>query len=251
MTSQADFRAALLDAAQPVPAGLTDGAGQPAGRRYAVYRNNVAVSLREALAEGFPAVQRLIGEENFARVAGLFLRREPPVSPLMMHYGAGFPDFLARFEPLKKIGYLADVARLELALRRSYHAADATPADAAMLQALDEDRLLRTRMTIAPAVQVIGSAWPLLAVYRYTMTPGRPKPQPRAEDVIVLRPEFDPEPHLLPPGGRGFVTALTRGGTFGAALDAAGDEFELGPVLSLLLQNGAIAAILPPDDRKT
>ena len=45
-------------------AGVSAGAGRPAGRRYAVYLNNVAVSLTEALATGFPAVAALLGEES-------------------------------------------------------------------------------------------------------------------------------------------------------------------------------------------
>ncbi|MDJ0820427.1 MAG: DNA-binding domain-containing protein [Paracoccaceae bacterium] len=243
MTSQAAFRTALLDAAQPVPPGLTDGKGRPAGRRYAVYRNNVAVSLREALATGFPAVEKLIGAENFAHVAGVFLRSAPPVSPLMMHYGAGFPEFLAGFKALGHIQYLAEVARLELALRRSYHAADAPVADPAILQSLDEEALMAAHMTLAPAVEVVRSPWPLWSIYTFTMTPGAPKPEARTEDVIILRAEFDPEPHLLPAGGAAFITALSNGAPFGEAVDAAGDAFDLGATLSLLLQGGAITDI--------
>ena len=126
MSRQSAFRAAILDADRPAPPDLLDGLGRPTAKRFNVYRNNVAVSLTEALEAGFPATARLLGDANFRAVAGRFLRASPPDSPLMMHYGAGFPDFLASLDALASMGYLADVARLEQALRTAYHAADHT-----------------------------------------------------------------------------------------------------------------------------
>ncbi len=235
------FRAGLMDATRPVPDALTDGAGRPAGRRFDVYRNNVAVSLREALETGFPAVAKLIGPENFSRAAGMYLRAAPPDSPVMMHYGTGFPAFLAGIEALRGIGYLPCVARLELALRASYHAADAPVLDAARLAALDEDSLMRARLTVAPATRVLRSPWPVRSIHRYALIPGSPKPQARAEDVVVTRPAFDPATNLLPPGGADFLTTLQGGGCFGDALAAAGTAFDLSATLSLLLQQGAFS----------
>lgn len=243
MTSQSAFRQSLLDGTQPVPDGLIDSKGRPAGRRYAVYRNNVAVSLREALVTGFPAVAKLIGTENFDKVAGLFLRQSPPESPLMMHYGAGFPEFLEGFEPLRHLGYLADVARLELAMRRSYHAADSSPMDPARLVNLEEDQLLAACLGIAPSVQVLQSKWPVLSVYRYVLDPTSPKPTPTPQDVIILRPELDPVPHALPQGGAAFVLALQAGQRFGEALEQAGDAFDLPALLGLLIPSNALTEL--------
>lgn len=234
------FRDALLRADVPVPEGLTDGAGRPAGRRMDVYRNNIAVSLSEALETGFPAVAKLIGPQNFSRAAGMYLRAEPPTSPLMMHYGAGFPAFLEGVEALRSIGYLSDVARLELALRQSYHAADGAVFDTALLAALDETTLSSARLGLAPSVQVLCSPWPVLSVYRFTMAKDQPKPLARAEDVLITRPEFDPVPHLLPSGGAAFVSALAEGKSFGTAAADAGTDFDLPATLTLLLQQGAI-----------
>ena len=241
--SESVFRQGLLDASVPVPDGLMDGDGRAAGRRYSVYRNNVAVSLREALAAGFPAVERLIGEENFARVAGVYLRQEQPGSPLMMHYGAGFPAFLESFAPLSHLGYLPDVARLDLMMRQSYHAADAAPVDPSVLQGLDDDRLARARLRLAPSARLLRSAWPVLSIWRFTMEPDRPKPVTQAEDVLILRHAFDPAPHLLPPGGAIFLSTVMAGKNFGAAMQAAGDDFEIGRVIGLLLENGALVAL--------
>lgn len=243
---QDQFRAALLDPAQPVPEGLTDGAGAPAGRRYSVYRNNVAVSLTEALIEGFPVVTKLLGAVNMKGLAGLYLRRHPPTSPILMLYGDSFPDFVATVAQVAHLGYLADVARIDLALRHSYHAADADAVDPAALAALPPEALVAARLTLAPALRLIRSPWPIHAIWRFNTEDGAPKPEPGGQDVAVLRPGFDPEPHLLPPGGAACIAALMSGATLGEAHDAGvteTPEFDLSQVLSILLAGGAICDI--------
>ncbi len=176
-------------------------------------------------------------------MAGLYLRAAPPDTPLMMHYGAGFPDFLDSLAPLAHLPYLGDVARIELALRRSYHSADSVPADASHLQSLDENRLLSARLSLAPSLRVLHSRWPAFGIWAYNLRPGGPKPEAGAQDTLILRAEFDPEPHLLPPGGFAFVQSLASGATLEAALGVAGNGFDPGPVLTLLLASHAITGI--------
>lgn len=244
--SQDIFRAALLDAAQPIPDGLIDGQDRPAGRRYNVYRNNVAVSLTEALRQGFPVITKLLGQQNMDGLAGLYLRAHPPGSALMMHYGAEFPDFVASLPQLAHLGYLPDVARLELALRRSYHAADATPIDPGDLGARSPEALLNTRLILAPALELIRSPWPIHAIWLFNTEDNAPKPAPVAQDVVILRPEFDPLPHALAPGGGAFIAALNAGQTLGSAHDAAlaeAPDFDLAASLALLISGGAITSL--------
>ena len=245
IVDQSTFRAALLNPEAERPKGLTDGAGQPAGRRFDVYRNNVAVSLTEALETAFPVLRKLLGESNFKLLAAAFLRQHPPSSPLMMFYGREMPDFLSEFSPTRGTGYLPDVARLELMIRESYHAADATPADPAVLQSLSPDDLMATRIQLAPSAGLLRSSWPVHSIWRFNTETDAPKPQMAAEDVLVLRPDMDPEPHLLPPGGGAFVAALSKGATFGEAMDAGGqtEGFDLGQTLTLLIQTQAMTKI--------
>lgn len=246
VVSQDTFRAALLDGARPVPDGLIDGNAHPAGRRYNVYRNNVAVSLTEALREGFPVVSKLLGQQNMDGLSGLYLRAHPPNSPLMMFYGESLPDFISGLPQLSHLGYLPDVARLELAMRRAYHAADTIPINPEDLGALNPDALMAAQFKLAPAVQLIRSAWPVHAIWRFNTEDGAPKPTAQAEDVLVLRPEFDAEPHLLPPGGGAFIAALWQNAPLGAAHDIAlaeTAEFDLGALLALLLQGNALLSL--------
>ena len=243
--SQTTFHAALLDSTQPVPEGLSDGKGRPAGRRFSVYRNNVAVGLTDALATSFPVIAKLIGDENFRRVAGLFLRQHPPRNPMMMTYGAGLPAFLDSFRPLQYLGYLPDVARLEQALRIAYHAADARPIDPAILQNLPPDALAQTHFTLAPATQIIPSRWPIHAIWAFNMEDG-PKPQPGPQTVLITRPDYDPQMTSVAPGTAAFITALQTGETLSDATDTATTTdpgFALTPALSLLLETQAITDI--------
>lgn len=238
-----DFLPPLLDPEQPTPAGLQDGIGNPAGRRFDVYRNNVILSLVTALEQGFPAIVKLLGATSFAAGARLFVRDHPPQSQLLMHYGAAFPAFLEAAAPLAHLGYLGDVARLELALRRSYHAADTTPIDPATLAAIPPEALATTRLTLAPAVQLLRSRWPIHAIWAYNMVPGSPKPQQQPQDVLITRPDYDPVPHVLPAGGAAFVHALMTGQTLGEAHDSAlteHDTFDPAETLGLLIGSGAV-----------
>jgi hypothetical protein len=250
MTDQKTFRAALLDVKQPVPAGLTDGAVQPAGRRYDVYRNNVVVSLIDALKTAFPLVQKLIGMQNFDNIAPLYVRAHPPKSPLMIFCGTEFPNFLRDFKPLSHIGYLADAAELDLALRMAYHAADTSPFDASVLQMTPPEALITAHVTLTPATQILTSPWPLFDIWRFNNEDRAPTPRAVRQDVIITRPEFDPKPHVLPPGAAHWLRALQSGQTFGDASDAAQTNtpaFDLAASLGVALNTQALQSITLKD----
>jgi hypothetical protein len=242
VTDQSTFHAGLLNPTAPIAGGTTDGQNRPAGRRYGVYRNNVTVSLREALAEGFPSIVGLIGRENFDHLARAFLRQSPPSSPLMMHYGAEFPEFLATVEQLAHLPYLTDVARIDVAMRQSYHASDSTGIDPAELQALDEITLLNTRFSFAPSMTLVRSKWPIGSIWHYTLRQGS-KPTGNAEDVLILRAEYDPEPIILGAGAADVLIALQSQTPFGAAIEAADDRFDVAVLLNVLLSRNAITAL--------
>ncbi len=242
---QTQFRKAILDPGRDVPPGLVDPEGRPAGKRFDVYRNNVIVSLSNALGEAFPVIRKLLGDNNFSILAGHFVRAHPPASPLIATYGDALPGFLEGFEPVRSLGYLPDIARLELALRKSYHAADAAPIDSARLQELSPDRLMETRFALAPALRLVRSDWPIVAIWRFNAEDG-PKPEMGPETALVTRPEFDPILTALSPAGHGFLAELAQGRTFGAALETATEQdpdFDLTPALAALVSGGAITAL--------
>ncbi len=243
MTSQTAFRTALFDADLPAPDGLTGPGGRPVGNRFNVYRNNVVVSLTEALQSSFPVVQKLVGEGFFTAMAGLFIRQHPPSTPLLMFYGDAMPAFLASFPPAQALGYLPDIARLELALRQSYHAQDAAPVTAADLSCVAPEAVPLLRLSLTPATRMIRSPWPIHAIWRFNTHDDAPKPVMQAEDVLILRPAFDPVPHLLPAGAAAVLAALAEGLPLAEAVDRADPQPDIAALLALLLQGGGIGSL--------
>src|SRR3546814_5903028 len=79
---------------------------------------------------------RIVGDEIFRAMARVYVASAPPHSPIMLDYGASFPDFIERFEPATTLPYLADVARIERAWIEAYHAAERSEEHTSELQSL-------------------------------------------------------------------------------------------------------------------
>lgn len=159
MNYQQTFATALFDPAQPCPAGLTAWNGSDPARRFGVYRNNVIVSLVDALADTFAVTQELVGVQFFRAMAREFAGTNPPTSPLLAFYGDTFPDFIEHFPPATGLPYLADVARIEHLRVHAYHAADLEPVHAETIAAAlaEVADLPHLRLAIHPAVGVLDS----------------------------------------------------------------------------------------------
>ncbi len=239
--SQEAFAAALLNPEAPVPDGVVNPEGAPAPKRFAVYRNNVTVSLMEALATAFPVIQKIVGEEFFNAMAAEFVRAHPPASPLLMFYGDAFPGFLEQFEPVKHLTYLPDVASLEQLRRQAYHARDAEPLSPEFLGAVPPEALGTVRVTLHPAVHILRSVHPVLSIWEWNSAgapDGTSLPQV-GEDVLISRPELEVEQRRLPPGGAAFLETLHAGAALGeaAAAGAASEGFDLTANITGLLES--------------
>jgi hypothetical protein len=245
------FRNALLDPQHPAPAMLRTAGGGRSDRRFAVYRNNVTVSLIAALAEIFPAVRRIVGTEAFDAAARAFVRAAPPRSPLLFRYGAGFPDFLAVFPPFASLPYLPDVARLERAWLDAWHAADAAALDAAALATVPADSLASLRFVAHPAASLLPSPYAHVAIFEANRggADSRRIDGSRPQTALVTRPGLDVIVATVGAGDAAFLRALMSGETLAEAAEAgavSGVDFELSAALGLALSSGAFCELQLP-----
>lgn len=211
---QADFAHAILDPHKPAPAGLVGPDGRPSEKRFAVYRNNVVVGLIETLKAAYPVVHRLVGEEFFMAMARLYAMAEPPLSPIMLDYGASFPAFIAGFQPAAVLAYLPDVAHLERAWVESYHASEASPLPPSALAHVPSRDVPALRLNLHPSVHIVRSAFPIVDIWEVNIGGDEVKTihlEAGGDDALVARPEADVELRRLPAGAAVFMEALQAG----------------------------------------
>jgi hypothetical protein len=251
---ETSFADALLNADQPIPCGITAHNAAVPARRFAVYRNNVVVGLGKALKARFPVVEKIVGEEYFAAMARVFVTEQPPRSPLLATYGDNFPAFIAAFEPARELPYLADVARLEAARTRSYHAADATPVGADHFATLDANTVGDIRIDMHPSTEIVRSAYPIVTIW--AMNSGEQELAPienwRGEDAVVSRPYLEVEVRALPPGGAAFLLVLAAGRRLCEAAETAladDPNFDLACNLAGLIGSGLARDIVFPEPK--
>jgi hypothetical protein len=248
---QAEFAAALLDPALPCPPGLRAWNASDPTRRLAVYRNNVVASLVDALADTFPVTQQLVGTEFFRAMAAVFVRRQPPRTRILAHYGDEFAAFVAGFAPAAGLPYLPDMARLEFARLHAWHAGDAEPiAEAVLARALaDPPALADMRFAWHPSLQPIESPHAVVSLWAAHQVDGEVQEVAidRAEQAVVLRDGLEVLVLPVDAGTARFVARTRAGAAFAAAAAEAAaldPAFDLGRTLALLLRHRALVALL-------
>lgn len=234
------FASGLVDGT--LPPGLTAQAPDEAARRFAVYRNNVAVSLAAALRARFPVIERLVGPDFFAAMGQVYMGQHRPKSPVLQEWGDSFPGFLADFPPLAPYPYIADVARIELARGRAYHAADAAPIAPEALIAADP---AKARLGLHPSVQVLYLGQPAASIWAANQPGALAETLPSGPQIaLILRTTaFDVPVSRLTLGDAALVEALLQGMTLLQAAEAAGEvepDHDPQPILIRLMQAGVI-----------
>ncbi len=208
---QADFATALLAPERPIPPGLVGPDGKSSTKRFNVYRNNVVAGLTATLKDAFPAVARIVGDEFFAAMARIYVAGAPPNSPMMLDYGAGFPDFVGVFEPVGSLPYLRDIARIERAWVEAYHAAEAQTLAPIVFTHIAPGDLPNLRLALHPSLRLVRSQFPSLTIWRMNIRGGVPAHvdlNAGGDDILIIRPDAEVELRALPPGGAVFIQAL-------------------------------------------
>jgi hypothetical protein len=244
---QRGFAEAIFFDDAPIPAAIKLGSGAACASRFGVYRNNVMASLIEALAARFPVTRRLLWPDAFVAVARAYVRADPPRAPVLLEYGDSFPRFLRMIGEGASAEYLADVAELETARVRAYHAADVSPLAREAFAQLQPDRLPDLCVELHPSVTLLNSRFPVVSTWELNLVDkvglaGVWRP----ESALIARPHLDVEVRCLPAGAYEMLAALAAGETMRVAIEkgaAAAHDFDLSQTFGAMIAANIVIAL--------
>jgi hypothetical protein len=248
---QRAFADAIFFDDAPIPEAVRSASGPAHASRFGVYRNNVIAGLIKAIAARYPVARRLLWDDAFNRAAHLYVMTEPPRSPVLLEYGEGFPQFLRNIGQAASADYLADVAELEAARTRAYHAADATPLSREAFAALSPDGLADMRLRLHPSVTLIKSRFPVVSIWEANQQANdNALAAWRPECALVARPHLQVEVHRLTHGACEFFAALADGRNVGEAIERATTNtphFDLAECFNSLIATEVVVGLEPPE----
>ena len=225
--------------------------------RFGLYRGNIQAIWRQTLANAFPVLEQLVGEDFFGDLARAFGVAQPSQSGNLAEFGVHLPDFIRSLDNLKTYPYLSDVAALEWQLHRAYYAPQLAPSLLHQLEAFTPEKLPLVRFTLQPGCALLQSAWDSPGIWLAHQERGEPLqpltfPQQldRATWALVWRDGWQVRMCPISRAAFAALQALVQGEHLGAALNAgleaaqAGDdEFVIATELRGWFERELICAI--------
>lgn len=216
-------------------------------QRVEVYADAYFLRLRDVLAEDFPSVARLLGDESFAGLVRRYLKAHPSTEPSVRHLGRALAEFIASQDDLPP--WLGDLAALEWARVNAFDAPDdAPPLTAAKLAELDPT--IWPNLTLVPvrSLETLDASWPVHRLWANEEEPHQIAPHPmqlriwRGKDFYVFHAPMDAREAAA-------ISKLLAGASFAGIcqvfedLDEEQAAQEAGALLLRWIEDGIIARL--------
>jgi hypothetical protein len=210
-----------------------------ASSRLDVYQHAYHARLAGALRSNYPALAKVMGDEEFDGAARSYARARPSSHYSIRWHGAGLAEHLH--------GPLADLARMEWALGLAFDARDAEPLTPERLAQVPVERWSTLPLALHPSVSVLELAWaiePHWQAMRKDADAQTVAPQRRRHVLLAWRKELEAcwRSCALQEGQA--LHALHRRGSLAGACEEAGPEHEeaIGAWFAAWVREGMLVA---------
>jgi len=185
--------------------------------RLELYHRQYWFRLLDSLAEDFPALRWLLGDEAFWRLIEDYLVAHPPTSFTLRHLGGDLADHIARHAtPLPHAIHAEDLARVEYALCLALELGDRP--------ALAPEKLATDHLELPPYLQFIAVRTPAEILHaralRGVVCHHLPAPKPNASRIVaVYRQHEEATLRRVPAPEHALLAAIDRTHSLEAAMD--------------------------------
>jgi hypothetical protein len=185
--------------------------------RLELYHRQYWYRLLDSIAEDFPALRLLLGDEGFWRLCEAYLEAVPSTSFTLRHLGRGLADFIAaRPELVTHPVHAEDLARLEYALCTVFEAGERPQVSG--------EKAARVGLSLQPYLQLLALRTPADTLWRRADDEralgriGPPAAEPR-RFVAVFREGLALRVERLPRAAFAILTAIAETGSLERAMD--------------------------------
>ncbi len=201
----------------------------PLDERVRVYRDNIVSGLAATMAQTFPTVRALCGEEFTRGLLRHYIRQNLPQSGWLEEYGADIPEFIATFPPAKQLPYLADSAKLDWCLSACEHAQDDYALSPKNLQGLE--RVGDVTLHLRTSAYLLYSPFPILKIRDFSLNPDHEEMSPPdlkggETYVMIYRPYLKGEYIELSKDEYAFLKHIHGGESVASALEQTIEVFQ-------------------------
>ncbi|HTR02426.1 MAG TPA: DNA-binding domain-containing protein [Thermoanaerobaculia bacterium] len=191
--------------------------------RVGVYQGMYLLRMIEALEGDYPAVAHFLGDEEFADLVTRYVAAHPSTSYTFNRLGKRFPEFIQEARGVRKKGFVADLARLELSVTEVFDAPEspAWPDDA--VARLPKEAWASAVLKPIAAFRLGSYAHPVNAYLQSVKEENHDHPGVgrQATRVVVWRKRYEVWRLELSKPAFDFLASLAKGRPFGKAVVAA------------------------------
>lgn len=194
--------------------------------RLKVYREAYYRRLAEAMTATYPALQRLLGDRQFAQLVRRYVDAHPSQHYSVRWFGHRLATWLRHAAPYASQPALAELARWEWQLAQSFDAADAPILDRATLANMPDVEWPGIRLHFHASLGSLKTAWNVVDQWRALTQERRPPPLARLARVqhwAIWRRDLEVLFQPLPELERTPLRVARRGGSLADLCASAPD----------------------------
>ena len=181
---QRSFQSWVVGHASAIPATVAGTGAISAEHRLNVYAEAIRLRFLDVLAQDYPGLHTLAGDDEFRRLALAYVAAHPSHHPSIRWFGAHLPAYLRSTAPWRDHPVLGEMAQFEWAKGELLDAADSPVVGVEDIAAIAPDRWAGIRPRIKPAVRRLSLEWNVPGLWKALDGGDAPPPPARMERAV-------------------------------------------------------------------